>query len=353
MSVEVVFGGGASKGLAWRAESSVAGYKPVASGNDLVGTRITKSFLMDGEYEQDFEGVVVGYDGPGNASSMLHGAHWEVEYSDGDVEKLSFADLLTHAGEEEKERVQLWAEAMWALPMSRGDLIQAGSVRVVPAEGDGDRPPEYDAVRDSMLNGALRDTAIGSELTDECMALYCALLRLSEPEGVHVVAPDAVAACAQGTACPELLADLHRAEMVVAPLHFPARDDQPEHWALLLVNNGTKKITVLDSAKRVPFKARKEMVTCVSSLLGSDYRVTTYDRMPQQENDIDCGVFVLEAARCLMRRAPLAFTQAHMPKIRRRIAFELFADRLIDDDPIDENGIVGRRVVVVNKRPRS
>uniref|UniRef100_A0A8C2WUX7 Ubiquitin-like protease family profile domain-containing protein n=1 Tax=Cyclopterus lumpus TaxID=8103 RepID=A0A8C2WUX7_CYCLU len=44
---------------------------------------------------------------------------------------------------------------------------------------------------------------------------------------------------------------------------------------------------------------------------------------PQQTNENDCGVFVLEYCRCLALTKPLQFSQRHIPKIRKRIYKEL------------------------------
>uniref|UniRef100_A0A8C9XBL8 Ubiquitin-like protease family profile domain-containing protein n=1 Tax=Sander lucioperca TaxID=283035 RepID=A0A8C9XBL8_SANLU len=45
--------------------------------------------------------------------------------------------------------------------------------------------------------------------------------------------------------------------------------------------------------------------------------------IPQQSNENDCGVFVLEYSRCLALAKPLQFSQKDIPKIRKRIYKEL------------------------------
>ncbi|KAF7242566.1 Sentrin-specific protease 5 [Varanus komodoensis] len=52
--------------------------------------------------------------------------------------------------------------------------------------------------------------------------------------------------------------------------------------------------------------------------------------IPQQKNDSDCGVFVLQYCKCLALDQPFQFSQEDMPRVRKRIYKELCECRLID-----------------------
>ncbi|XP_034780658.1 sentrin-specific protease 5-like isoform X2 [Acipenser ruthenus] len=52
--------------------------------------------------------------------------------------------------------------------------------------------------------------------------------------------------------------------------------------------------------------------------------------IPQQNNDSDCGVFVLQYCKCLALGKPFQFSQEDMPKVRKRIYKELCECRLLE-----------------------
>ncbi|XP_029473026.1 sentrin-specific protease 5-like [Rhinatrema bivittatum] len=52
--------------------------------------------------------------------------------------------------------------------------------------------------------------------------------------------------------------------------------------------------------------------------------------IPQQKNDSDCGVFVLQYCKCLALDQPFQFSQDDMPRVRKRIYKELCECRLTD-----------------------
>ncbi|KAL0599683.1 Sentrin-specific protease 5 [Plecturocebus cupreus] len=49
--------------------------------------------------------------------------------------------------------------------------------------------------------------------------------------------------------------------------------------------------------------------------------------IPQQKNDSDCGVFVLQYCKCLALEQPFQFSQEDMPRVRKRIYKELYRPR--------------------------
>uniref|UniRef100_A0AAQ4RSN9 Ubiquitin-like protease family profile domain-containing protein n=1 Tax=Gasterosteus aculeatus aculeatus TaxID=481459 RepID=A0AAQ4RSN9_GASAC len=100
--------------------------------------------------------------------------------------------------------------------------------------------------------------------------------------------------------------DLFSKWLLLFPIHLEI------HWSLITVTMATKTISYYDSQ-------------------GIVFRHTTDVRgIPQQKNDSDCGVFVLEYCRCLSVKQPLLFSQEDMPLIRKRIHKELCDCHLSD-----------------------
>jgi hypothetical protein len=203
-------------------------------------------------------------------------------------------------------------------------------------------------VRDSLLVEAIRDTIPGTQLTDACMNLYAALLRLHAPAGVTVLTPDVLAMCNRPERC---RSELSASDTVLALAHMDNDTDDGNHWCMMLVNNKSKRVTLLDSALASDFSSRDALINTVRAALGSGYAFSVYERMPQQDNSVDCGVFVLEAARRAMRKEPQNFGADDIRAIRRRIAFELFADQLLEW-PMDEGQVEGRRAKVSEDKKR-
>lgn len=59
--------------------------------------------------------------------------------------------------------------------------------------------------------------------------------------------------------------------------------------------------------------------------------------IPQQKNDSDCGVFVLQYCKCLALEQPFQFSQEDMPRVRKRIYKELCECRLLDWDSLSRD----------------
>jgi len=66
----------------------------------------------------------------------------------------------------------------------------------------------------------------------------------------------------------------------------------------------------------------------------SEWRVVVDPLLPRQEDGGSCGIFVLSAANCFSLGAPLAFSQADVVTVRRRVALSLFFDDLSFPDDI-------------------
>uniref|UniRef100_A0A667YCT6 SUMO specific peptidase 5 n=1 Tax=Myripristis murdjan TaxID=586833 RepID=A0A667YCT6_9TELE len=99
--------------------------------------------------------------------------------------------------------------------------------------------------------------------------------------------------------------DLFSKSLLLVPIHLEV------HWCLVTADTVKKKICLYDSQGNVLQKVAKVTGRCI--WLG----------IPQQTNENDCGVFVLEYCRCLALEKPLQFSQRDIPSIRKRIYKEL------------------------------
>ncbi|KAK5869641.1 hypothetical protein PBY51_024343 [Eleginops maclovinus] len=119
--------------------------------------------------------------------------------------------------------------------------------------------------------------------------------------------------------------DLFSKWLLLFPIHLEI------HWSLITVTMATKTISYYDSQgivfrhttdnimKYLQSEAREKQQTAFQK----GWKITIIKGIPQQKNDSDCGVFVLEYCRCLSVKQPLLFSQEDMPRIRKRIHKEL------------------------------
>ncbi|KAK7889286.1 hypothetical protein WMY93_024846 [Mugilogobius chulae] len=141
--------------------------------------------------------------------------------------------------------------------------------------------------------------------------------------------------------------DLFSKSLVLIPIHLEI------HWSLVTVSMAHKTISYYDSQgivfrhttenimkyllaeakekKQTAFqKGWKITIIKIIPLPCSlfDSRTCAFSGIPQQKNDSDCGVFVLEYCRCLSVKQAFRFSQEDMPRIRKRIYKELCECRL-------------------------
>ncbi|XP_029356910.1 sentrin-specific protease 5-like [Echeneis naucrates] len=126
--------------------------------------------------------------------------------------------------------------------------------------------------------------------------------------------------------------DLFSKWLLLIPIHLEI------HWSLVAVTMATKTISYYDSQgivfrhttdnimKYLLSEAREKEHTAFQK----GWKITIIKGIPQQKNDSDCGVFVLEYCRRLSMKQPLLFSQEDMPHIRKRIYKELCDCRLND-----------------------
>ncbi|XP_074955294.1 sentrin-specific protease 5 isoform X1 [Phalacrocorax aristotelis] len=132
--------------------------------------------------------------------------------------------------------------------------------------------------------------------------------------------------------------DLFKKTLLLIPIHLEV------HWSLITVNIPSRIISFYDS-QGIHFKfcvenIQKYLLTEAKErnrpefLQGWQTAVTKC--IPQQKNDSDCGVFVLQPfpfpqyCKCLALDQPFQFSQEDMPRVRKRIYKELCERQLID-----------------------
>ncbi|XP_061784648.1 uncharacterized protein [Nerophis lumbriciformis] len=119
--------------------------------------------------------------------------------------------------------------------------------------------------------------------------------------------------------------DLFSKTLLLVPVHLEV------HWCLVVADIARRKICLFDSQgnalRKVARNILKYLITEATekqqTSFVSDWAVSFDENVPKQTNENDCGVFVLEYCRCLALGQPLHFSQADIPKIRKRIYKEL------------------------------
>uniref|UniRef100_A0A671ULW5 Ubiquitin-like protease family profile domain-containing protein n=1 Tax=Sparus aurata TaxID=8175 RepID=A0A671ULW5_SPAAU len=106
--------------------------------------------------------------------------------------------------------------------------------------------------------------------------------------------------------------DLFSKNLLLVPIHLEV------HWCLVTADSVKKKICIYDSQGNAIQKVAR-----VTADFMSFFVTLIHVLIPQQTNENDCGVFVLEYSRCLALGKPLHFSQKDIPKIRKRIYKEL------------------------------
>ncbi|XP_019733648.1 sentrin-specific protease 5-like [Hippocampus comes] len=119
--------------------------------------------------------------------------------------------------------------------------------------------------------------------------------------------------------------DLFSKWLLLIPIHLEI------HWSLVTVTMATKTINYFDSqgivfrhtADNIMKYLQSEAQEKKKTDFLKGWKIAIIKGIPQQKNDSDCGVFVLEYCRCLSVKKPLLFSQDDMPRIRKRIYKEL------------------------------
>ncbi|XP_063296814.1 sentrin-specific protease 5 [Pelobates fuscus] len=173
-------------------------------------------------------------------------------------------------------------------------------------------------------------------LNDQVINMYGELIMDAVPEKVHFLNSffhrQLVTKGYNGVKRWTKKVDFFKKTMLLIPIHLEV------HWSLITVNIPDKIISFYDS-QGIHFKfcvenIRKYLLTEAKEknhpefLQGWQTAVTKC--IPQQKNDSDCGVFVLQYCKCLALEQPFQFSQEDMPRVRKRIYKELCECRLMD-----------------------
>ncbi|XP_047446535.1 sentrin-specific protease 5-like [Mugil cephalus] len=128
--------------------------------------------------------------------------------------------------------------------------------------------------------------------------------------------------------------DLFSKSLLLVPIHLEV------HWCLVTADIVRKKICLYDSQGIALLKVARNILKYLmteakekrQAAFENGWMVSFDEKVPQQTNENDCGVFVLEYSRCLALTRPLRFSQKDIPKIRKRIYKELCDRKLHEQD---------------------
>lgn len=114
------------------------------------------------------------------------------------------------------------------------------------------------------------------------------------------------------------------------------------HWALAVIDNVNERFEYIDSlfgdGSSILYLLADYMVQETKKNHGDSMNGRNYDTYdmnghsdsPGQQNGFDCGVFTCTAVDYLARNRELDYSQADMPVLRRRMAWEILKGHLID-----------------------
>ncbi|PWA17392.1 hypothetical protein CCH79_00011261 [Gambusia affinis] len=128
--------------------------------------------------------------------------------------------------------------------------------------------------------------------------------------------------------------DLFSKTLLLVPIHLEV------HWCLVTADISAKKICLYDSQGHSLQKVARNILKYLMSeakekkqaSFQDGWTVSFVEEIPQQTNENDCGVFVLEYSRCLALSRPFQFSQQDIPNIRKRIYKELCDCELHEQD---------------------
>ncbi|PIO67686.1 Ulp1 protease family, catalytic domain protein [Teladorsagia circumcincta] len=126
--------------------------------------------------------------------------------------------------------------------------------------------------------------------------------------------------------------DIFAHDLLLVPVHLSV------HWCMAVIDLAEKRIDYYDSLlgknqkclehlKRYLMEESNDKKKQNFSFDGWDFNLRT--DIPRQLNGSDCGVFACKFAEFASRRAPIVFTQEHMPYYRRRMLYELVTKKLL------------------------
>uniref|UniRef100_A0A9L0TSU4 SUMO specific peptidase 3 n=1 Tax=Equus caballus TaxID=9796 RepID=A0A9L0TSU4_HORSE len=119
--------------------------------------------------------------------------------------------------------------------------------------------------------------------------------------------------------------DIFNKELLLIPIHLEV------HWSLISVDVRRRTITYFDSQRTLNRRCPKHIAKYLQAEAVKKDRLDFHHgwkgyfkmNVARQNNDSDCGAFVLQYCKHLALSQPFSFTQQDMPKLRRQIYKEL------------------------------
>ncbi|XP_055012571.1 sentrin-specific protease 3-like [Boleophthalmus pectinirostris] len=125
--------------------------------------------------------------------------------------------------------------------------------------------------------------------------------------------------------------DIFKKELLLIPIHLEV------HWSLVSVDITRRAITYFDSQRTLNRRCPKHIFKYLQAEAIKKDRRDFLDgwkgffkmNVGRQNNDSDCGAFVLQYCKCLAMGEPFTFGQLDMPRLRRQMYKELCHCKLI------------------------
>ncbi|XP_061566673.1 sentrin-specific protease 3b [Cololabis saira] len=119
--------------------------------------------------------------------------------------------------------------------------------------------------------------------------------------------------------------DIFQKDLLLIPIHLEV------HWSLISVDIPRRTITYFDSQRTLNRRCPKHIFKYLQAeAIKRDQRdfMTSWKgyfkmNVGRQNNDSDCGAFVLQYCKCLALGQPFSFGQQDMPRLRRHMYKEL------------------------------
>uniref|UniRef100_H2ZZN7 SUMO specific peptidase 3 n=1 Tax=Latimeria chalumnae TaxID=7897 RepID=H2ZZN7_LATCH len=168
-------------------------------------------------------------------------------------------------------------------------------------------------------------------LNDQVMNMYGDLVMDTVPQKVSLTYAEVLQ---HGHACMMQVTggvDIFNKDLLLIPIHLEV------HWSLVSVDVKQKVITYFDSQRTLNRRCPKHIAKYLQAEAVKKNRLDFFNgwkgyfkmNVARQNNDSDCGAFVLQYCKCLALSQAFSFTQQDMPKLRRQIYKELCHCKLI------------------------
>ena len=127
--------------------------------------------------------------------------------------------------------------------------------------------------------------------------------------------------------------DLFSFDYVLIPIHLRV------HWCLAWIDISQKTITYFDSMGApndqclhalANYLPSEHMDKKKSELSMDEWGISNASDIPHQRNASDCGVFAMTFAEHISSRKPFKFSQRQMPYFRRKMAYEIVNQALLE-----------------------